>query len=131
MPNSCLPFIMFTGQASEALGFYVATIPGTQIESMEHYGEGEQMPSGALKSAVFTIAGQRIRAFDSPPMHDFTFTPAISFFIECADEAEIRDLANDLAEGGGAMMPLDDYGFSKLFAWVADRFGVSWQLNLP
>jgi predicted 3-demethylubiquinone-9 3-methyltransferase (glyoxalase superfamily) len=130
MPNSCLPFLMFTGEASQALDFYARTFPGAEIEAMEHYGEGEAMPPTAIKSAVIVVAGQRIRAFDSPPVHAFTFTPSISFFVECASEDELRSLAARLPDGGQVMMPLDNYGFSHLFAWVADRFGVSWQLNL-
>jgi len=130
MPESCMPFLMFTGQASEALDFYVETFTDARVESVENYGEGEQMPPTAVKAAIFTVAGQRIRAFDSPPVHAFTFTPSISFFVECADEDEIRTLAAKLADEGGVMMPLNSYGFSTLFAWVADRFGVSWQLNL-
>ena len=64
-------------------------------------------------------------------MHAFTFTPSISFFVECESEAELRKIADALAEGGGVMMPIDNYGFSTLFTWISDRFGVSWQLNLP
>ena len=130
MATSCLPFLMFTGEASEALDFYVATLPGAEIAEMVRYGEGEQMPAGKVKSAALIVAGQRIRAIDSPPVHAFTFTPSISFFIECETEAELRNVADALAEGGGVMMPAGSYGFSQLFAWVADRFGVSWQLNL-
>ena len=130
MAKSCLPFLMFTGEASEALDFYLATFPGAEVVEMVRYGEGEQMPAGKVKAAVFTVAGQRIRAFDSPPVHAFTFTPSISFFVECESEAELRQVGGALAEGGGVMMPIDNYGFSQLFTWVADRFGVSWQLNL-
>lgn len=130
MPKSCLPFLMFTGQAAEALEFYAETFVDARIERIEHYGEGEQLPPSAIKLAAFTIAGQQIRVFDSPPVHAFTFTPSMSFFVECADGDEIRSLASKLSDGGGVMMPLDSYGFSKLYAWVADRFGVSWQLNL-
>lgn len=130
MPRSCVPFLMFTGEAGEALDFYIATFDGAAIEAIERYGEGEQMPAGAIKMALFTVAGQRIRAFDSPPVHDFSFTPSFSFFVECASEGELRDLSAKLADGGAALMPVDNYGFSTLYAWVTDRFGVSWQLNL-
>ncbi len=130
MPESCIPFLMFTGEAGEALDFYIATFEGAAIETIERYGEGEQMPPGAIKTALFTVAGQRIRAFDSPPVHDFSFTPSFSFFVECASEGELRDLSAKLADGGAALMPVDNYGFSTLYAWVTDRFGVSWQLNL-
>jgi predicted 3-demethylubiquinone-9 3-methyltransferase (glyoxalase superfamily) len=50
--------------------------------------------------------------------------------VNCESEAEIDSLYEKLSEGGGVMMPLDNYGFSKKFAWVGDRYGVSWQLNL-
>jgi predicted 3-demethylubiquinone-9 3-methyltransferase (glyoxalase superfamily) len=73
-----MPFLMFTGQASEALDFYLETFADARVESVENYGEGEQMPPTAVKAAIFTVAGQRIRAFDSPPVHAFTFTPSIS-----------------------------------------------------
>jgi predicted 3-demethylubiquinone-9 3-methyltransferase (glyoxalase superfamily) len=67
---------------------------------------------------------------DSPMHHNFTFTPAFSFFMDCESEEEVRRLSAALSEGGNVLMPLDNYGFSRLFTWVSDRFGVSWQLNL-
>ncbi len=68
---------------------------------------------------------------DSPAAHDFTFTPAISLFVQCENEAEIGRLYAALADQGTELMPLGSYGFSAKFGWVNDRFGVSWQLNLP
>jgi predicted 3-demethylubiquinone-9 3-methyltransferase (glyoxalase superfamily) len=62
--------------------------------------------------------------------HAFTFTPAFSFFVECGSEAEIDRLSAALESGGQVFMPLDNCGFSRKFAWVNDRCGVSWQLNL-
>jgi predicted 3-demethylubiquinone-9 3-methyltransferase (glyoxalase superfamily) len=130
MPKSCTPFLMFTGKAGVALDFYIETFDGAKVDAIEHYGEGEQMPAGKVKMALFTIAGQQIRAFDSPPVHDFTFTASQSFFVECASEKELRALSDALSRDGSVMMPADNYGFSSLYAWVADRFGVPWQLNL-
>jgi predicted 3-demethylubiquinone-9 3-methyltransferase (glyoxalase superfamily) len=72
-----------------------------------------------------------VLASDSPVKHAFDFTPSLSFFVDCTSDEEQRRLFAELSDGGAVMMPLDDYGFSKRFAWVADRFGVSWQLNLP
>ena len=82
-----------------------------------------------MKSGALTIAGQTIMFFDSPVQHAFDLTPAISFFVECDSAAELRRLAAALGEGGKDFMPVDNYGFSELFAWVGDRFGVTWQLN--
>ncbi len=56
--------------------------------------------------------------------------PAVSIFVECENEGELEEAFRRLADGGQVLMPLDNYGFSRRFAWVADRFGVSWQLNL-
>jgi len=70
-------------------------------------------------------------AFDSPAPHNFTFTPAISLFVTCETEEELGRLYAALLEDGEVAMPLGEYGFSRRFGWVVDRFGVSWQLNLP
>jgi len=68
---------------------------------------------------------------DSPVKHAFSFTPAFSFFIDCSSEEEQHRVFAGLSEQGTVLMPLGDYGFSRQFAWVSDRYGVSWQLNLP
>jgi predicted 3-demethylubiquinone-9 3-methyltransferase (glyoxalase superfamily) len=67
---------------------------------------------------------------DSPVKHEFTFTPAMSLFVDCQSEDELKRLYSELAAAGSVLMPIENYGFSRRFAWVSDRFGVSWQLNL-
>jgi predicted 3-demethylubiquinone-9 3-methyltransferase (glyoxalase superfamily) len=67
---------------------------------------------------------------DSSVRHDFTFTPAISLYVTCHSEEEVDRLCERLAEGGQVLMPLNAYPFSEKFAWVSDRYGVSWQLTL-
>lgn len=125
------PFLMFEGKAEEAMNFYVSVFPEGWITDISRYGPGEQGKEGSIKVARFTLAGQSVMCIDSPVKHAFTFTPAFSFFVDVTSEAELRRLATVLGEGGGVMMPLANYGFSKLFTWVNDRFGVSWQLNWP
>ncbi|MCW5691510.1 MAG: VOC family protein [Pseudolabrys sp.] len=125
------PFLMFEGRAEEAMNFYVSIFPEGWITDISRYGPGEQGKEGTVKVARFTLAGQSVMCIDSPVKHAFTFTPAFSFFVDVTSEAELRRLATVLGEGGGVMMPLANYGFSKLFTWLNDRYGVSWQLNWP
>ncbi len=61
----------------------------------------------------------------------FAFTPSVSLFVGCESEVELHAAFARLSAGGEVMMPPDNYGFSAKFARVNDRFGVSWQLNLP
>jgi predicted 3-demethylubiquinone-9 3-methyltransferase (glyoxalase superfamily)/quercetin dioxygenase-like cupin family protein len=130
MVDSMTPFLMFEGRAEEALTFYTGLFPGAAIDSIERYRAGEMGPEGTVRLASFTVAGQRVMAIDSPADHDFTFTPSFSFFVECAGTEELDALFAALSEGGAVMMPPGDYGFSRRFCWVSDRFGVSWQLNV-
>jgi predicted 3-demethylubiquinone-9 3-methyltransferase (glyoxalase superfamily) len=76
------------------------------------------------------VGGQTVLCTDSAIQHAFTFTPSFSFFMTCESESQLVNLFSALSDRGAVLMPLDDYGFSKRFAWVNDRFGVSWQLNL-
>ena len=124
------PFLMFEGRASEALEFYVSLFSKAKVVEVERYGPGEPGAEGTIKRAQFTIGDQAMMCIDSPVKHAFSFTPSVSFFVECASEAELSGLVTALKAGGAELMPLADYGFSRLFAWVNDRFGVSWQLNL-
>jgi len=131
MATTVTPFLMFQGACEQALNLYVSLLPDAAITRLERWGPGQAGPEGQVSQATFTLGGREYRAFDSPPVHAFTFTPSWSFFVDCADEAELERLYAGLLEGGEALMPLGEYGFSKKFGWVNDRFGVAWQLNLP
>ena len=123
-------FLMFQGKAEEALNFYVDTIPGSQIDSIQRFGPEGPGAEGTIMLALFQLAGQPMRMTDSPAVHDFDFTPSVSLFFETKEADEFETITATLAEGGSFMMPPDNYGFSTKFAFLVDRFGVSWQINL-
>jgi len=127
-------FLMFSGdqhgKAEEAITFYVAQFQNSRIDSIKRYGPGENEPEGTVKLATFTLSGQQFMGMDSAAPHQFNFTPSMSLFVQCGTEEEIVRFFGVLSESGQVLMPLDNYGFSKRFGWVNDRFGVSWQLNL-
>lgn len=129
--TSVTPFLMFTGKAEEAMGFYVSLFPGARINEIQRWGAGEQGAEGSVKLATFSLNGQKMICSDSPAVHDFTFTPSFSLFVACADADALDRYCEALSAEGKFLMPPDNYGFSTRFAWVEDRFGVSWQLNLP
>jgi predicted 3-demethylubiquinone-9 3-methyltransferase (glyoxalase superfamily) len=62
--------------------------------------------------------------------HRFTFTPAMSFVLDCDSDQQLDAAFAELSDGGTVLMPLQAYPFSTKFGWLQDRFGVSWQLNL-
>lgn len=123
-------FLMFEGDAEEAMTFYTSLFTGAEITSISRYGAGEAGAEGTVQHATFTLAGQQFACIDSSVAHDFTFTPSVSLFVNCETEAEIDRLYAALSENGKVFMPLGEYGFSAKFGWVADRFGLSWQLTL-
>lgn len=131
MPKSITTFLMFEGRAKEAMDLYMSLFPKSEIVHMSTYGPEGPGPEGSVMHAIFTINGQQVMASDSYVKHAFTFTPSTSFFIQCEDAAEFEGLFAALSADGQVMMPPDNYGFSQRFAWCEDRFGVSWQINVP
>jgi predicted 3-demethylubiquinone-9 3-methyltransferase (glyoxalase superfamily) len=122
---------MFDGLAEEAMNLYISLFPNSRIIFMERYKPHEHQAEGTVKLAVFTLCGREYRCIDGPVKHDFGFTPAVSLYVDCQSEEELDDAFQRLSDGGVVLMPLGDYGFSSRFGWLNDRFGVSWQLNLP
>ena len=131
MPTTVRPFLMFHGDAEAAMNFYVSLFADGKVVEIVRWPAGGPGTEGSVMGATFSIAGQDVMCIDSPVKHDFTFTPATSLFVQCESDEQIRKLASTLGQGGSDLMPLNNYGFSRQFAWVKDRFGVSWQLNLP
>ena len=123
--------LMFQGgHAEEAMRFYLDVFGDGEIEQIERYGAGGPGPENTVAQAVLRLGDQWLRTMDSPVEHAFTFTPSSSLFVECESAERVDELAGRLTEGGSSLMPLDAYPFSPRYAWVTDRFGVSWQLYL-
>ena len=129
MARKVATHLMFAGDAEQAMTLYVSLFSDSAITQIERYGPGEMGAEGSVKRADH-IAGREFLCIDSPVKHAFTFTPSMSVFVECESEVELEAAFARLADGGGVLMPLGNYGFSTRFGWLTDRFGVSWQLNL-
>lgn len=123
--------LMFEGDATAALELYAGIFGGFVVQNVERYQAGEAGPEGMVKQAQVLFNEHALIIIDSPIKHGFTFTPAISLFVECVSLEELEEVFGKLSEGGQVFMPLGNYGFSTRFGWCSDRFGVSWQLNLP
>ena len=130
--TTATPFFMFQGgTAQAALDLYCATFPDSKIVRVERYAPGEPGPEGTIKVAVFTLCGREFMCSDSPIEHGFSFTPSSSTFVDFDSEEELDRAFGVLSDGGEVLMPLGNYGFSQRFGWLNDRYGVSWQLNVP
>jgi predicted 3-demethylubiquinone-9 3-methyltransferase (glyoxalase superfamily) len=123
-----IPFLWFNTQAEAAAMYYVSIFGTSKIVRTDRYGDAGPGPKGAVFTVDFLLEGQTFIALNGGP--EFNFTPAISFFVTCRTENEADAAWGKLAEGGKVMMPLQKYPFSQKFGWVADRYGVTWQLNL-
>ena len=126
------------GKAEEAISFYTSIFPNSGIKSLTKYAAGEAGGTPDLiKYGVFTLNGIEYGVSESNFDHKWSFTPGVSLFVDCSSENEIQTLFEQLSsKGGQVMVPLDDYGaenygFGKKFGWCEDRYGISWQLNLP
>ena len=129
MAKSISPFLMFEGAAEAAMNFYVSLFAGSSIQSIARFGPEGPGKEGSVMTGILSLNGQTIMFLDSPVKHAFTFTPAISLFVECQSVEEIDRLFAVLSDGGQVLMPLDAYPFAQRFGWTNDRFGVSWQLR--
>ena len=131
MKNQISTFLTFQdNNAENAMNFYIELFDNSKIINIERWGKSAPSEEGRIMFAQFTINGNLFMCSDSPPIHDWNFSPAVSNFVECENESEQERLFTKLSENGTVTMPLNNYGFSQKFGWVIDQFGVSWQLNL-
>ena len=131
MEQKITTFLTFQkNDAEEAMNFYISLFDNSKIIDIQRWGKDGPGKEGTIMHATFQLDGLMFACSDSPPVHPWDFTPAVSNYVECESEKEIQKLWEKLSEYGQIAMPLDNYGFSQKFGWVVDRFGVSWQLNL-
>ena len=110
------PFLWFDGKAEEAMNFYVSIFKNSKVLSVSRYGEGGPGPQGRVMTATFQLNGQEFIALNGGP--EFTFTEAISFFVNCETQQEVDELWEKLSEGGE----------EGQCGWLKDKYGLSWQI---
>jgi len=110
------PFLWFDGKAEEAMNFYVSIFKNSKIGRVTRYGEAGPGAKGTVMSATFQLEGQEFMALNGGP--EFTFSPAISFFVNCETQEEVDELWEKLFAGGG----------KGRCGWLTDKYGVSWQI---
>src|SRR5450755_1132097 len=110
------PFLWFDGKAEEAANFYVSVFKNSKILNIARFGEAGPGPEGTAMVVSFQIEGQIFSALNGGPQ--YTFSPAISFLVDCETQAEVDELWAKLTAGGKEVQ----------CGWLTDKFGVSWQI---
>lgn len=111
-----IPFLWLDGKAEEAMNFYTSIFKNSKLINIMRNGEAGPGSEGTVMSATFQLDGQEFIALNGGPQ--FTFSPAISFFVNCKTQDEVDDLWMKLSEDGETQGP----------GWVKDKYGVSWQI---
>ena len=109
------PFLLFDGNAEEAINHYVSIFKNARILYLRRYPNG-MGKDGQVMTGSFEIHGQQFHALNGGPQ--FKFTPAISLFVDCKDQAEVDELWEKLSEGVN----------KERCGWLTDKFGLSWQI---
>ena len=110
------PFLWFDGQAEEAVNFYVSVFENAKILKVARYGEDSPGAAGTVMTVEFELDGQEFVALNGG--QHYTFTPAVSFYIDCATQAEVDHFWERLAEGGE----------TNRCGWLQDKYRLSWQV---
>ena len=110
------PFLWFNDQAEEAMNFYVSLFRNSKITMLRRYGEEGPGPKGTVMTGTFELEGQEFMALNGGP--HFSFTPAISLFVNCQTQEEVDELWDKFSEGG----------VTNQCGWLQDKYGVSWQI---
>jgi len=112
------PCLWFDGNAKEAAELYVSLLPNSHVDNVwRSPADTPSGPAGMVLTVDFTVGGQQLQGLNGGP--EFTFNEAVSFVIECEDQAEVDRLWEALTANGGEPGPC---------GWLKDRFGMSWQI---
>ncbi|MEW6093285.1 MAG: VOC family protein [Chloroflexota bacterium] len=116
------PFLTFVGKqhgkAEEAMNLYVSLFENSSIQAIQRYGPESGESEGTVMHARFSLDGQEFMAIDGGLVHNWTFTEAVSLFVNCKTQKEVDLLWQKLTEGGE----------ESQCGWLKDRYGVSWQI---
>src|SRR5581483_12464765 len=110
------PFLWFDHQAEEAMNFYTSIFKNSKVLGVSRYGEAGPGAPGSVMTATFELEGQQFTALNGGP--EFNFTEAVSFYVDCEDQAEVDALWSKLGAGGE----------EGQCGWLKDKFGLSWQI---
>jgi predicted 3-demethylubiquinone-9 3-methyltransferase (glyoxalase superfamily) len=110
------PFLWFNDNAEEAINFYVSVFKNSRILNTRRYGEAGPGPKGSFMTGTFEIEGQQFMALNGGP--HYSFTPAISLFVNCETQKEVDELWDKLLAGGQPQQ----------CGWITDKFGLTWQI---
>jgi predicted 3-demethylubiquinone-9 3-methyltransferase (glyoxalase superfamily) len=110
------PFLWFNGKAEEAMHFYVSIFKNSKAGSIVRYGDAGPGPKGTVMVATFQLDGQEFIALNGGPQ--FTFSPAVSFVVNCETQEEVDAFWEKLSEGGEKLQ----------CGWLRDKYGLSWQI---
>lgn len=110
------PSLWFDNDLEEAMAYYLAIFPNSSIETIERYTDAGPGTPGEVVSATFTLDGQRFTGINGGAV--FAFTEAVSFVIDCRDQAEVDYYWDRLVAGGQ----------ESQCGWLKDRYGLSWQV---
>ena len=110
------PFLWFDNQAEEAMHFYTSIFKNSKAGKINRYGDGAPGPKGTVMSVTFQLEGQEFMALNGGP--HFSFTPAISLFVDCKTQEEVDELWEKLSAGGK----------KERCGWLKDKYGLSWQI---
>jgi predicted 3-demethylubiquinone-9 3-methyltransferase (glyoxalase superfamily) len=110
------PFLWYDGRAEEAANFYTSIFKNSKILNIARCGDAGPGPKGTVMTVTFQLEGQQFIALNGGP--HYTFSPAISFFVDCETQAEVDELWEKLSAGGAEVQ----------CGWLKDKFGLSWQI---